>query len=354
MEHYNKVGLPWSGKMGICVSDCTTAQEVIEKAGLNWQVEKAELVAKMPFTIGGNNKVDNEAFVYKGKIYRECENNFATYRTDYNMPLGIVKSKYEVVQNRDAFSFFNEVIGDNRAKWEYAGQFGYGQQIFVVAKIENTINVGKHDPIDSYLVFSNSHDGTGSVNILFTPVRVFCLNMMRGAVKSADNYIKLRHTSNVHKRLQLGSEVLNAAIRQCDNVSEIYNALNVMKMTDEEVIKYISNLVLSDAERVALLSYDSKNGYERLLRHNYMTLEATKISTRKANTISSMYKYYHEGIAQQELVGTGYGAYNAITGYYSNVVNLEGERRMDSLLYGGGAKVIGQALDDILRLQKVA
>lgn len=54
-------------------------------------------------------------------IYRKCDNAFATYRTDYNIPLGVVKSKYTIVQNNDAFNFFDDAIGKNSAIWQTAG-----------------------------------------------------------------------------------------------------------------------------------------------------------------------------------------------------------------------------------------
>ena len=59
-------------------------------------------------------------------------------------------------------------------------------------------------------------------------------------------------------------------------------------------------------------------------------------------------KYYFDGIGQKELVGTGYGVYNAVNGYYSNVDNSEGLKRMDSLLYGDKARKIELAGNLIL------
>ena len=38
--------------------------------------------------------------------------------TDYNIPLGVVKSKYTIVQNNDAFNFFDDAIGKNSAIWQ--------------------------------------------------------------------------------------------------------------------------------------------------------------------------------------------------------------------------------------------
>lgn len=102
------------------------------KAGLNFNVAKCELVGKMPIKLTGTDeeldriiKEQKEgAHVFGTDIYRKCDNAFATYRTDYNIPLGVVKSKYTIVQNNDAFNFFDDAIGKNSAIWQTAGFWG--------------------------------------------------------------------------------------------------------------------------------------------------------------------------------------------------------------------------------------
>lgn len=348
MSRYERVGLPWSGPIAMDVSDCTTSQEVMEKAGLNFEVKKCELVARMPFSINGDNIVNETMgdFARQGMIYRDCPNAYATYRTDKNIPLGLVKSKYEVVQNIDAFKFFDDAIGPGKAVWQTAGNFGYGHRIFVSAKLPVETRVGD-DKIDNYLLFSNSHDGSMSVNIMFTPVRVWCFNMLNSAKHSADSFIRLRHTSTVRDRIQMGAQVLAAACEHAVHSQELYNSLATMKMNDKQVMDYLANLVLTDKELEALNIFDKDNGIKKLMYRDYLTMERTGISTRKANKITAMFEYYQDGIGQQPIVGTAWGAYNAVTGYYANVDNMRGEKRLDSLLYGGANKVMLEGLNTV-------
>ena len=126
---YKVKGKPWTYSGAIDVSDCATVKEVMLKAGLNFNVAKCELVGKMPIKLTGTDeeldriiKEQKEgAHVFGTDIYRKCDNAFATYRTDYNIPLGVVKSKYTIVQNNDAFNFFDGAIGKNSAIWQTAG-----------------------------------------------------------------------------------------------------------------------------------------------------------------------------------------------------------------------------------------
>lgn len=353
MSKYNVNGLPWSSGIGVDVKDCTTSKEVMEKAGLNFTVEKCDLYAQMPFSIYGNNDINEIGgdFAYNAKIYRNCPNGYATYRTDKNIPLGVVKQKYEVVQNMDAFNFFDDAIGPGKAVWQYAGMFGYGERIFVAAKLPITTMV-KGDPVENYLVFSNSHDGSTSINILFTPVRVFCTNCLKAAFKDADSYIRVRHTKTVQERLQRGSEILRVACNYAEDAQQLYECLATINMSDDQVMKYLADINLTETEIEALNLFDDKNGYRKLFARDYLTMERTGISTRKANQIINMFEYYLDGIGQKEIAGNAWGAYNAVTGFYSNVANLSGAKRMDSLLYGTAGNVMNRALVQAYELRK--
>lgn len=260
MSKYTNKGVPWSSGIGADVSDCHTCQEVMTKANLDWKVKKCELVAKMPFSINTieNTKLDLDTFNYDGHIYSPCPNAYATYRADKDIPLGIVKSKYEVVQNSDAFSFFDSAIGENKCIWDRAGYFGYGEKIFVAAKLKFDTNVCG-DPIENYLVFGNSHDGSGSVNVLFTPVRVFCTNCLNAALKQADSYLRIKHTASAKERLDRGAEILHVAFEHARSAQQLYECLAKVNMNDEAVMQYIANLNLTEAERIALENYDPKN-----------------------------------------------------------------------------------------------
>lgn len=353
MAKYSIYGKPWAPRTGAKdVSSCSTAEEVMVQAGLDFKVDKCPLVAKMPFNFNKQDVLldqlnNGEIFTHDGNVYRDCDSMFATYRTDIDYPLGVVKSKYEVVQNTDAFKFFNDAIGQDRAIWQTAGCFGAGERIFVSAKLPDDIRVNG-DVVENYLVFTSTHDGSGGVTILFTPIRVVCQNTLNAAIKTTDCYITFRHTKSVHSNIDRAKEILGIARQQTEDTSLLLNQLSNIQMTDLQVAEYISRVHLTEAEYLSVVDYDKVNGFKRLAARDYRTLEVTGISTRKANIIGSTYNYYFEGIGQNEILGNAYGAYNAVTGYYSNVANMEGLRRMDSLLYGNANKVMSKALSTAL------
>lgn len=339
---YTIKGMPFRYKGAINVEDCKTAEDVMSSAGLNWNVSKCELVAKMPIHI---NQADTNGFIHGTNNYVECPNAFATYRTDYNIPLGIVKERYTPVQNTEAFNFFNNAIGKNKALWQTAGFFGNGERIFVSAKLPKNIFV-QDDVIENYLVFTTSHDGSSGVKILFTPIRIVCENTLNAAISSSTNYISFRHTKSVHNNLDIAAEILETCNNKIANLQEQFILMKKIKMTDEKAQQTFANVVLTDDEQFRIKQTGHTIG--QIITRDWRAINDAQISMKKVNVIAEMNNYYFDGIGQRELVGTGYGVYNAVNGYYSNVDNSEGLKRMDSLLYGDKARKIELAGNLIL------
>lgn len=337
-------GAPFRYNGAINVEDCETSADVMKKAGLDWEVAKCELVAKMPF-IEGLLPEDNDSFEHEGELFKSCPNAYATYRTDYNIPLGVVKDRYTPVQNIEAFTFFDDAIGKDKAIWQTAGYFGNGERVFVSAKLPNNILVNG-DPVENYLVFTTSHDGSSGVKILFTPIRVICQNTLNAAIAGADNYVSFRHTSSVHRNIDCAKEILGICKQNSVYLQEKYTEMSKISIKDTDAAKYFAQVILNSSEYAEL----TNSGYNPmdLVRKNWNAMEASGVSTKKVNVIADMYKYYHTGPGQQEQIGNGWGLYNAVTGYYSNLDNSIGIKRMDSLLYGDKSRKLSFAANTLL------
>ena len=354
MPFIRQKGLPFVYKGAVDVTDCTSSVEVMEKANLDWEVAKCEVYSKFPV----EEDVMQDQSIYREHhfmahdenlapaLYAKIPNGYATYRKDYGIPLGIVKERYTPVQNVEAFQFFDDAIGKNGAIWQTAGFFGRGERIFVSAKLPNTIEV-KGDPVDSYLVFTNSHDGSSGVKILFTPIRIICLNTLNAAIRNTDNYVSFRHTRSVHESISTAKEILGICDTISDNLKEAYTEMAKITIKDDKFQQLIGELILSQNEIDKL----KEGGYtiKSIFNRNYNALEFANISTQKFKALTNIEYYYHNGIGQKEIEGTGWGVYNALTGYYSNMENNEGTKRLDTLLYGDRARKIQLFGETILK-----
>jgi len=110
----------WHG-LGTIINDYPTSAEAIKYAGLDYTVEKRPL-----FTYDTeNNTGDPETDIIIPEI--EVPDFYATIRNDTEQVLGVVGKDYEVVQNVDAFTFFDSIVGgQDGILYETAGALGNG------------------------------------------------------------------------------------------------------------------------------------------------------------------------------------------------------------------------------------
>lgn len=338
-------GAPFTYKGVVDVMDCETSEEVMVKAKLDWEVAKCELVTKIPVK-DPINKPEN-SFLEGGNMFVDCPNAFGIYRTDNNIPLGIVKGRYTTVQNLDAFKFFDKAIGKNKAIWQTAGCFGNGERVFVAAKLPYGILVNGDDPVDNYLIFTTTHDGTGGVKALLSPIRPVCGNTLNAAIAGSTNYVSFRHTASVMDNIDTAGEILGICQQKIVGIHNKYNTMYSKTFTDKDAQQLFASVILSDKENEAVKL--TGHTIEQITAKNWSAIEDSGISMKKANTLHEMNNYYHMGVGQKEIHATGWGVYNAVTGYYSNVDNAIGAKRMDSLLYGDKATKIETAGNLILK-----
>lgn len=325
----SKKELPWH-KLGTVV-ETLSAKEAMKLGGLDFTVEKR------PLYIPGKDIVFEEAkkvsriqrkFVKEEDglkpVYNKLikfESQFATVRTDLDIPLGLVGNKYTVVQNQQAFDFFDDIVGDGYAQYETAGALGNGQVVFITAKVTEKMTIHK-DQIDKYLLISLSHDGSSAITVAYTPVRVVCNNTLTLALRGAKNKVSIRHTQSAHDKLDAVADTLGL-IKDGDRTHiDTFNRLLDVNVTEGEVIDLFIN------------------AYK---------IDTTNLSTKGRNILETNLDYYYRGLGQADYVGTGWGAFNAITGYLQNVKNYtDADTRFKSTLMSNQQGIRDAVINELL------
>ncbi len=312
----------WHG-LGQIVKDYPTSSEAIKHAGLDYEVEKRKL-----FTFDGENQNgDPDSAIIIPEI--EVPNFFATVRTDTDEVLGVVGKDYQIVQNRDAFNFFDAIVGGDGIQYETAGALGKGERIFITAKLPGYIRVGKEDMTEKYLFLTTSHDGFGSITAAFTPVRIVCNNTLNAALKNCTGSIKIRHTANAKDRLAEAHRVMGISNKLADELESIFNDWSTIRIKDQEIQRLIQLAMVPNKE----------------VLQNIKEGNMDELSTAFQNVCNSVYEYAMTSPSQQQETtkGTLFGAYNAVTGYFQNIRNYkDGESKVKSLLFGGTAQLRAQ------------
>ena len=146
---------PWHN-LGTQLKTTPSSEEAIRFARLDWRV------AKVPLYVAGGTRL------------HEVHDRFALVREDtLGKPdcsvFGIAGRDYVPLQNAEAFEFFDPIVKEGDAVYETAGALGKGERVWVLARLCGEMQVAEGDDIRRYLLLSNSHDGTSSLQVKFTP-----------------------------------------------------------------------------------------------------------------------------------------------------------------------------------------
>ncbi len=207
----------WHG-LGSVVENAPDSKTAIELAGLNYSVEK------QPVYLEGGIVIPD---------------TYATVRTDTNKPFGIVKSRYEVLQNSEAFNFFDAIVGEGAAIYETAGALGDGETIFITAKLPEYIKVGKDDLIEQYLFLTNNHNGKRVLQAAFTPVRIVCNNTLNAALRNNSNNVRIMHNSQMKNNLEQAHKLMGIVHKMKEELETVFNSMAKKGIVDEGLKKII-------------------------------------------------------------------------------------------------------------------
>src|SRR6185312_11087595 len=306
----------WHG-LGQIVDQYPTSAEAIKYAGLDYEVIKSPL-----FTYQKDETIGDNGEVVEGSPMA-VPNHFATVRTDNHAVLGVVGKDYEIVQNVNAFEFFDAIVGGGDGiLYETAGALGKGERIFITAKLPGYIRVGKQDMIEQYLFLTTSHDGFGSITAAFTPIRIVCNNTLNAALRNHSNAFKIRHTANAKERLEEANKLMGITNQLGNELEEIFNQWAKIRITDPKVKKLIQMALVPNKE----------------VLQNIQAGKEDELSTCFKNMADAAFEYAMTNETQQleTTKGSLFGAYNAVTGYFQNVRTYKNEEaKLKSLLLGG-------------------
>ena len=238
---------PWS-HLGTDISDCLSVEDALTKSGLNWNVRQASVQSIEPFPVLADG--------FKINI-----------RNSDDMPLGIVKDRYRVIQNRDAFAFSDALVNEG-VSFQQAGQFQNGRKVWVLAKLpERYIIAG--DAVAPYILFINSHDGTTGVKVAMTPIRVICCNMLNLAIRRAARSWSSIHAGDIGLKLQNARETLLYANNYMGHLGKVIEELNHHKLTSADIVNLADNLLPVDESMSDMQKKNVKSQKDDLLNRYY-------------------------------------------------------------------------------------
>lgn len=285
--------LLWGAVGEIFAEAPKTAEEAIVTAGLDWEVE----LRKMGFINAKGN-------------YVVAPKNFATVRTDTDAFLGTVKTRYVPFTNRQAFTFADNLVDGAGASFEAGWSTHGGAVVGLTMRLPDTIMVGGEDPHSQYLALRTTHDGTGSIQVATSMVRMSCTNMFAGMMSRAQNSFKVRHTSKASSQLQAARDALSISFKYAEEF--------------EQEMEILLNTELNRDKAKAFLVDE---------------LESLRIGEKAlANQVNAIFTNLdHSTTIPDDYRGTNYGLLNATSEFYQHQKTY----RTDQSRYLGNTEGLG-------------
>ena len=210
---------PWHG-LGTKVLEAPASKDALQLAGLDWRVLQEPIYTAMEELVDG----------YKANV-----------RDSDRKVLGVVTDRYRVIQNDEAFAFTDELLGAG-VKYETAGSLQGGRKVWLLAHMPHEYIISG-ERISPYLLFSNTHDGSGAIKVALTPIRVVCQNTLNLALANAKRSWSMIHTGDIKEKMQEARDTLFLAENYMDELGKEFEALRMKKLTDKQVMEYIEILL---------------------------------------------------------------------------------------------------------------
>lgn len=318
---------PASWSIGKNVKGLTTSAQCIKKSGLDFEVEKRPLMINLGGQIIEN---DGEITGYDGGENIVSKKDFITVRTDQSglkSILGSVGKDYTILQNKEAFGFFDSLVGEGFAMFDQAGSFNNGSRIYITADLPDhmSIEVAPGDVIRPKLILTHGHNGKHGISVCFTYQRIYCQNTLNMAIKSAavGNKLTIRHTENMGEKFKTAHQILGISDLYKEAMEELLPTITQRETTNKEWEYIVASAVASKPEHVIAYLKGER--------------DTKKVPFQLVNTIDAIKQYDNLNPTQQNLGNTAWGAYNALTGFFQNidtVDKLDNGDRLASIIGG--------------------
>jgi phage/plasmid-like protein (TIGR03299 family) len=283
---------PWHG-LGISLSKPATVEEALKVGGLNWKVGEVDLMTadEPPSPVPKRKaivRLDRPAG-HEGRV------------------LGVAHRGFTPVQNHDAAILFDAIFGQGKAVYHTGGYLGNGEVVWLLAKIDKKLEIGRDDFVDTYALLANSHDGSIALNIRLTTIRVVCRNTLALAMneKRFGQQFRRSHQGTLQEHVEAAQVFFAATLQELDHVSKSFTRLT-KKICDVKTFTEVLEMLLPEPKRPR--NEDRNKG---LLKAYEIRLAEIRAARKKILELSES----GQGMDLVGTRGTYWGALNAVLEY---------------------------------------
>lgn len=310
---------PWHG-LGQKLSRGASIEEWQEGSGMNWKVQRSMV----------------RYFAERdGTRQEEWPAHNVLFRSDTKAPLGLVSSKFKVVQPKATLEFFRDLVEDSGFTLETAGTLFGGRRFWALASVgEHATIFNPADVVGSYLLLCTAVDGTLESTARFTSICVVCNNTLSAALsESTKREAKVSHRS-----------VFDAAAVKAQ-----------LGVGRGDFLKFITEMRMLSKAKLTVKGADALTRKllvpSRIDTSAYSTQQLAELAqkTRDSKNYQSIMQLFNGAGRGAQLTGrkdTAWGWVNAVTEHVDYFARTQiADTRLDSAWFGKGDALKTQAVE---------
>jgi phage/plasmid-like protein (TIGR03299 family) len=314
-------------KRGGTAVNGTSASQVAREAGLDWNVKTVDLQGYV------NHKVSDYETVSDYYPVPNKQGVLKLGNDGENTIIGVVGSKYKIVQNMEVFSALDTLIESGDARYSAAGEYNGGANVWMLMELPNGVTVAG-DPHAAYLLAKTSHDGSCSVIIRPIIERIFCANQIGKIINAKYKkplMYKMKHTTN--------SELSINDIRNITTIT--YQAIEEYEMTADELIKRQINKdqAMNIFKKVWALPPEVEG-----VPYDLLSKGQRKQLTMATDARAKAWDIYSQSPTQENIRGTAFGVWQAVIEYADYYSAGGDDKRALATISGSNDRIKNKAL----------
>ena len=284
----------------------TQAEALLQKFGLNWNVQKFPLKFETPSIIPVTDI--NYSPMHNSGFY-------GVVRTDNNDCFGAFTDQYETFQNSELADLVLNIADVIGKPISNGAEFKGGRKVMLQVDL-NPVKVGD-DTITRKATAINSHDGSTSLRWGTTGTTLSCANQFSAIAKELEHGV--RHTRNMRDAIDRSLRILEQMEQADKSLFEIFSSMTSYKVTQKQVNETINMITGVD---VSLGEISAKEQY----------------STRKLNQTSELVQSVVKEMSYKGQ--TLWGLFSGVTHYTTHKGGSD--RSREESKYIGGLQRLDQ------------
>ena len=263
----------------------SSVMDGFRRAGLDFRVEKRPLFRNV------------------NGFYSKHDGVMETYNADTNQGLGVVGSKYGVMQNETLAAMLQNLQDKGLITPVAFKSLKGGEGLMGFFDLHKEIEVIPGDTLSSRMVVRNSHNGGTSVDLGVITDRNICTNVTPVLTRTAGRSgMSVKHTGTVRSRTEQMVHIIERMLTDIDGTLLDARRMASTPLSDEGYTIFLDRVFPKPAEETDSGRMSPK--YSRWL-----------------DTVGNVNRLYkHDELCNLDgMRGTGWAAFNAVTAYYDHM-----------------------------------